>query len=64
MEQKNLEEEKMTLVGMYNALQEKIDTYRLEDIAINSKPFRKLCADKQNIEQRIKELNKLLDVKN
>lgn len=59
----NITEEKMRLVGIYNALQEKIDAYRLEDVAIDSKPFKKLCADKQNIEQRIKELNKLLDVK-
>lgn len=63
MDKKKLEEEKMKLVGIYNALQEKIDEYWLEDIAINSKPFKKLCADKQNIEQRIKELNKLLDIK-
>lgn len=59
----NLIEEKTRLVGIYNALQEKIDAYGLEDIAIDSKPFKKLCADKQNIEHRIKELNKFLDVK-
>lgn len=59
----NLTEEKMKLVAIYNALKEKIDVYGLEDIAIDSKPFKKLCADKQNIEQKIKELNKLLDVK-
>lgn len=59
----NLTEEKMKLVAIYNAIQEKIDAYGLEDIAIDSKPFKKLCADKQNIEQRIKELNKFLDVK-
>jgi len=63
MDKTKLEEEKMKLVGIYNTLQEKIDDYGLEDIAIDSKPFRKLCADKQNIEQRIKELNKLLDIK-
>lgn len=59
----NLTEEKMKLVAIYNAIQEKIDAYGLEDIAIDSKPFKKLCTDKQNIEQRIKELNKFLDVK-
>lgn len=59
----NLTEEKMKLVAIYNAIQEKIDAYGLEDIVIDSKPFKKLCADKQNIEQRIKELNKFLDVK-
>jgi hypothetical protein len=59
----NLTEEKMKLVGIYNALQEKIDAYWLEDIAIDSKPFRKRCADKQAVEMKIKELNKLLDIK-
>lgn len=59
----NLTEEKMKLVAIYNALQEKIDAYWLEDIAIDSKPFRKLCADKQAIEQKIKDLNKLLNIK-
>ena len=59
----NITEEKMKLVAIYNALQEKIDAYWLEDIAIDSKPFKKLCADKQAIEMKIKELNKLLDIK-
>jgi hypothetical protein len=59
----NLTEEKMKLVGIYNALQEKIDAYWLEDIAIDSKPFRKLCADKQAVEMKIKDLNKLLNIK-
>lgn len=59
----NITEEKMKLVAIYNALQEKIDAYWLEDIAIDSKPFKKLCADKQAIEMKIKELNKLLNVK-
>ena len=53
----------MRLVGIYNALQEKIDAYGLEDIAIDSKPFKKLCADKQAIEQKIKDINKLLNIK-
>lgn len=59
----NITEEKMKLVAIYNALQEKINAYWLEDIAIDSKPFKKLCADKQAIEMKIKELNKLLDIK-
>lgn len=59
----NLIEEKMKLVGMYNALQEKIDEYWMVDIAIDSWPFKKLCADKQAIEQKIKDINKLLDIK-
>ena len=59
----NITEEKMKLVAIYNALQEKIDAYGLEDIAIDSKPFKKLCADKQAIEMKIKELNKLLNIK-
>ena len=59
----NLTEEKMKLVGIYNALQEKIDAYRLTDIAVNSWPFKKLCADKQAVEQKIKDLNKLLNIK-
>lgn len=40
----NLTEEKMKLVGIYNALQEKINAYGLEDIAVDSKLFKKLCA--------------------
>lgn len=59
----NITEEKMKLVAIYNALQEKIDAYGLEDIAIDSKPFKKLCADKQVIEAKIKDINKLLNVK-
>lgn len=59
----NITEEKMKLVAIYNALQEKIDAYWLEDIAIDSKPFKKLCADKQAIEMKIKDLNKLLNIK-
>ena len=53
----------MKLVAIYNSLQDKIDGYWLEDIAIDSKPFKKLCADKQAIEMKIKELNKILDIK-
>ena len=59
----NLIEEKMKLIWIYNALQEKIDAYWLTDIAIDSKPFKKLCADKQAIEMKIKDINKLLDIK-
>lgn len=59
----NLQEEKARLVWMLNSIQEKIDAYWLDDIAIDSWPFRKLCSDKQNIEYRIKEINKVLDNK-
>ena len=59
----NLTEEKMKLVGIYNALQEKINEYWIVDIAIDSWPFKKLCADKQAIEQKIKDINKLLNIK-
>jgi hypothetical protein len=59
----NLTEEKMKLVGIYNALQEKIDAYSLEQFATDSKPFKKLCAEKQVIEAKIKDINKLLNVK-
>ena len=59
----NLIEEKMKLIWIYNALQEKIDAYWLTDIVIDSKPFKKLCADKQAIEMKIKDINKLLDIK-
>ena len=59
----NLTEEKMKLVGIYNALQERINEYWLVDIAIDSWPFKKLCADKQAIEQKIKDINKLLNIK-
>lgn len=59
----SLTEEKMKLVGMYNALQEKINEYWMVDIAIDNWPFKKLCADKQAVEQKIKDINKLLDIK-
>ena len=54
-------EEKLRLVWILNSIQEKIDSYWLDDIAIESWPFKKLCIDKQNIEYRIKEINSLLD---
>lgn len=54
-------EEKAKLVWMLNAIKEKIDAYWLDDIAIDSWPFRKLCSDKQSIEYRIKEINKVLN---
>lgn len=59
----NLLEKKLTLVGMYNALQEKIDTYWLEDLAVTAEPLKELCAKKQQIEQQIKDINKLLNIK-
>lgn len=59
----NLTEEKMKLVGIYNVLQERINEYWMVDIAIDSWPFKKLCADKQAIEQKIKDINKLLNIK-
>lgn len=53
--------EKIKLVWMYNALQERIDAYWLDEIAIDSWPFKKLCANKQQIEMRINEINSILD---
>ena len=46
---------------MLNSIQEKIDAYWLDDIAIDSLPLKKLCSDKQNIEYRLKEINSILD---
>lgn len=60
----NLQEEKAKLVWMLNSIQEKIDAYWLDDIVIDSWPFKKLCSDKQNIEYRIKEINKVLSDNN
>lgn len=54
-------EEKIRLIWMLNSIQEKIDAYWLDDIAIDSLPFKKLCSDKQNIEYRLKEINSILD---
>lgn len=54
-------EEKAKLVWMLNAIQEKIDAYWLDDIAIDSWPFRKLCSTKQRIEMRLEEINKVLN---
>lgn len=58
----NIAEEKLRLVGIYNALQEQIDAYWLEDLAISSEPLKEMCAKKQQIEQQIKEINKLLSI--
>ena len=54
-------EEKLRLVWILNSIQEKIDAYWLDDIAIDSLPLKKLCSDKQNIEYRLKEINSILD---
>jgi len=59
----NLTEQKMKLVGIYNSLQEKIDAYWLKDIAISSWPLKDLCAKRDEVERQIKELNKLLNIK-
>ena len=58
----NLTDQKMTLVGMYNALQEKIDAYWLNDIAMGSSQLKELCAKRAEIERQIKEINKLLNI--
>lgn len=61
----DLKEEKIRLVWMYNAIQEKIDAYWLDEISIDSWPFKKLCSMKQQLEHRIREINKeLLETKN
>lgn len=58
----NLTDQKMKLVGMYNALQEKIDAYWLQGISISSWPLKELCAKREEIERQIKEINKLLNI--
>lgn len=50
----------MRLVWMYNAIQEQIDTYWLDDISIDEWPFKEICEKKQEIEQELKEINRLL----
>ena len=55
-------EEKIRLIWMLNSIQEKIDAYWLEDVASSSEYFKEICAKKQQIEQQIKEINKLLSI--
>ena len=59
----NLLEKKLKLVGIYNALQEKIDGYWSEDLAATSKALKDLCTKKQQIELQINDINKLLNIK-
>lgn len=59
----DLIEKKMRLIWTYNALQEQIDAYGLNDIAITSKPLKEMCAKRDQIELEIKEINKLLWLK-
>lgn len=56
----DLFDKKMRLVWMYNAIQEQIDTYWLDDISIDEWPFKEICEKKQEIEQELKEINRLL----
>lgn len=43
-------------------MQEQIDAYWLDDVSIDSEPFKKICVSKQQIEQQIKDINKLLSI--
>lgn len=61
MDKQKLEQEKLMLVGQLNAIQEQIDYYWLEAIASNAWAFKELCANKMRIENRIKEIKKILD---
>ena len=56
-----LEQEKMKLIGAYNAFQDQIDCYGDLDIAIDSKPFKELINKRDRVMDKIKEINKKLE---
>jgi len=60
-EQQKLEEKKLTLVWIYNALIEKIDAYWLQDLAYSSKPLKEMINKKEMIRWEIDLINKQLE---
>lgn len=61
MEKENLIKEKMALVSQFNTLQEKINSYWLDIVVENCEAFKKEANMKKRIEDRIKEINKILN---
>jgi hypothetical protein len=61
MDKEKLIKEKMALVAQFNALQEKINSYNLEIVVEDCAAFKKEANMKKRIEERIKEINKLLN---
>lgn len=61
MDRENLIKEKMALVSQFNALQEKINSYWLDIVVENCEAFKKEANMKKRIEDRIKEINKILN---
>lgn len=61
MDKQKLIEEKMALVGQFNMLQEKIDSYWIDIIVENVPAFKKEANLKKKIEDRIKEINDKLE---
>ena len=60
-EQQKLEEKKLTLVWIYNALIDKIDAYWLQDLAYSSKPLKEMINKKEMIRWEIDLINKQLE---
>ena len=61
MDRENLIKEKMALVSQFNALQEKINSYWLDIVVEKCEAFKKEANMKKRIEDRIKEINKILN---
>lgn len=61
MDRENLIKEKMALVSQFNTLQEKINSYWLDIVVENCEAFKKEANMKKRIEDRIKEINKILN---
>lgn len=61
MDRENLIKEKMALVSQFNTLQEKINSYWLDIVVENCEAFKKEANIKKRIEDRIKEINKILN---
>lgn len=59
--QQKLEERKLTLVWIYNALIDKIDAYWLQDLAYSSKPLKEMINKKEMIRWEIDLINKQLE---
>lgn len=60
-QQQKLEERKLTLVWIYNALIDKIDSYWLQDLAYSSKPLKEMINKKEMIRWEIDLINKQLE---
>ena len=59
-QQQKLEERKLTLVWIYNALVEQIDWYWLQDLAYSSWPLKEMINRKEMVRWEIDLINKQL----